>query len=575
MHLRTRYQHIQHNTTRAFHKRYMPVVSTCCRELTPLLHASHNEKLYEFATGLYFVAADADISETEFPVYGKNRSKLCRKNEVHLMTTEGLQCFNRRKLYADMFLETLEPLRSVTYVGELFEFPEGYFVERDTFTTLECPVFDLTFKKLSVGWKNVFLITTKGKKWFNRQKLYAYIDATVECVSTCEKTSVVPWYKNQPPCSEIARYNVETLAMRDAIIAANKAFICNINEPWKQMRQWPTFGNCEETDDERITRETIETYELNCQTQQFRKIVDWRTGGPGKLCDTPSRGRIVLSRMIDGKVKTTNVFTTRIFLSTFRREDIREHQNQADHINGIHTDNSFANARPVGIEENNLMKIGHMFPTGHIPTCHPPSLLETLANDFTSKDEKFQRLSYIDDGIEKGWEVGSHGTFISIRTKKQSFSPPGGEVRTVYPSVHFNGKNYMRHHVVIFCHQKPEHKCGTINEFLDFLRNDKRVVEHKPPHDKNDYRLSNLELGDSSSNQTSRQTNPGTTTRKRVLACHPQTKEVVYTFESRTEATKKFGVSEGTVSSAVGFNATAKNPRKTIDKSSGDMYILY
>jgi len=56
----------------------MSVVSNCCRELKPLLHASHNEKMYEFASGLYFVAADVDISETEFPA--KNPRKTIDKS---------------------------------------------------------------------------------------------------------------------------------------------------------------------------------------------------------------------------------------------------------------------------------------------------------------------------------------------------------------------------------------------------------------------------------------------------------------------------------------------------------------
>lgn len=549
-------------------------VAISCRDLTPLLRTYHNEKMYEFASGLYFLAADADMSETEFPVYGKNREKLCRKKQVYLMTTEGLQAFSRRTVYAEMFFKTLEPLRSVNYVGESFEFPRGwYFVERDT-STIEFSVYDLTFKKLCVGWNSVLLVTTKGKKWFDRKKLYAYKRAENECVWICDKTSVVPRYKNLPPCSEIASYMVETPLMRDTIIAANNAFICNIQEPWKQMRQWPIFGNREETDNDRITRETIETYEMNCHTQQFRKIKDWRTGGPGKVCDIPARGRIPLSRMINGKVKTTNVNTLRMFLSTFRREDIREHHTQVDHINGIHTDNSFKNARPVGHDENNLMKISHTFPTGHAATCHPPSLAESLARDLTKGNEKFEKLSYIEDDIEKGWMIGSHGTFISIRTNQQSFAHPGGDVRKIYPSICFNGKNYMRHHIVVFCHERTKYKWDTIEDFLEFLKDGKRLIEHKPPYDKNDYRLSNLEISDASGNQTSRQNNPITTTRKRVLALRPETEEVVYIFESRTEATKMFGVSGGAVSSAVHFNATAGIYRKTTDKKNGKTYIL-
>lgn len=348
------------------------------------------------------------------------------------------------------------PITKFTYRGKIYDCTHGVYAIYNSLRVSKkgkLVRLDKDPKLIGLNINNVRIRFSLARLW---------LAVTKPLPEEIEAASGIRVVDHSLPDNDARKYDWETPYDRIELQRARQASIdALVTNPWKTL----VYGS-----------DVFTTHEISRKTCEIRNVKT------GKIL-VPKNGRLAI-------VHSKMIHVHRAYMYTFEAENRMPHQDQVDHINGDHLDNSPCNLRWASSMENKLY-------------VHKAMALMEKGVPYTGD---FQGLKKF-----RGWYFGMvNGEYAVIDTHKRLRTV--GDFRTSsripYPIIVISGKKYRVHRIVALVE-------GIITpEQFDTPSND-AIVMHLDD-DKTNFRPENLRLGTFSENNVAVQSNPATSKRKRV-----------------------------------------------------------
>ena len=372
------------------------------------------------------------------------------------------------------------PITQFTYFGVSYDYTgDGYEIDDDL----------CVYKngKMLAGGESIWLFHRGIKSRFGASRLFLAVTRPIPVgIEACSGIRVID---HSLPETDARRYGYETPSDRDDIRRARQTRLdALVTDVWKTIQ---------------YNGDTIDKYEISMKTgairnKSMKKLLRSNKQNNACICGTRA------------------VVSYRAYMCTFESESRLPHQDQIDHINGDHMDNSPCNLRWASASENQMYKFKTKAPmekgvpyTGDLRDLKrfrdSNWYFGVIDGNYAIVDRK--RMRRVDD-------------FLSTR-------------RDPYPIVGIDGSRYKIHRVVALVE-------GIISqEQFDNPRGEGVVVMHIDDN-KTNFRPENLRLGTPSENGMCTHANPLTTGRKRVRQLDDDG-NCITEFESMTAAAQAVG----------------------------------
>ena len=296
------------------------------------------------------------------------------------------------------------------------------------------------------------------------------------------------------PETDARRYDWETPSDREELRRARQARLDDVpTDIWKPVR-------CDGY--------TFDKYEISMKTGAIR-ITETKANIAEGAGTHISRYSICIGKTIK------HICSYRAYMCTFESESRLPHQDQIDHINGDHMDNSPCNLRWASASENILYKF-------------KANALMEKGVPYTGDLRDLKRFR------DSNWYFGViDGDYAVVdRKRMRRVGDFRSTLRAPYPCIRIRDRFYLIHRVAALVE-------GIISP-EQFDNPSKEAVVMHIDNDKTNFRPENLRLGTPSENNMCTQSNPLTTTRKRVRQLDDDGACVVE-FESISAAAKVVG----------------------------------
>lgn len=354
------------------------------------------------------------------------------------------------------------PITQFTYFGVPYDYTgDGYEIDDDL----------RVYKngKTMASKKSIKLTHHGILSGFGTRRLYLTVTRPIPVdIEACSGIRVID---HLLPETDAQRYDWETPSDRDELRRARQARLDALaTDIWKPVQ---------------YHEDTFDKYEISFKTGAIR-ITETKANITEGAGTHASRYSICIGKTIK------HICSYRAYMCTFESKSRLPHQDQVDHINGDHMDNLPCNLRWVSQSENIMYK----FKTN--------ARMEKGAS-YTGDLRHLKRFR------DSNWYFGVvDGDYAVVdRKRMRRVSDFRSTLREPYTRIRIRDHFYLIHRVVALVE-------GIISqEQFDNPRGNDAVVMHLDD-DKTNFRPENLRLGTYSENGFCTQSNPLTTTRKRV-----------------------------------------------------------